>query len=127
MRILMWPAAAVLIIGTGLLPLAAANAQVQPPSPGLSEQPPNISDQKLDAAAAAIEQVASLKQDYQQRIAAAAPADRERIASEAMDALAKAVTDQGLSVEEYDSILEVAQNDPDVREKIRQRIRPSVK
>jgi hypothetical protein len=126
MRILMWPAA-VLIIGTGLMPLAAANAQVQPPSPGLSEQTPNISDQKLDAAAAAIEQVASLKQDYQQRIAAAAPADRERIASEAMDALAKAVTDQGLSVEEYDSILEVAQNDPDVREKIRQRIRPSLK
>jgi hypothetical protein len=127
MRILMWPAAAVLIIGTGLMPLAAANAQVQPPSPGLSEQTPNISDQKLDAAAAAIEQVASLKQDYQQRIAAAAPADRERIASEAMDALAKAVTDQGLSVEEYDSILEVAQNDPDVREKNRQRIRPSAK
>jgi Domain of unknown function (DUF4168) len=127
MRILMWPAAAVLIIGTGLLPLAAANAQVQPPSTGLSEQTPNISDQKLDAAAAAIEQVASLKQDYQQRIAAAAPADRERIASEAMDALAKAVTDQGLSVEEYDSILEVALNDPDVREKIRQRIRPSLK
>jgi hypothetical protein len=123
----MWPAAAVLIIGTGLLPLAAANAQVQPPSPGLSEQPPNISDQKLDAAAAAIEQVASLKQDYQQRIAAAAPADRERIASEAMDALAKAVTDQGLSVEEYDSILEVAQNDLDVREKNRRRIRPSFK
>jgi Domain of unknown function (DUF4168) len=125
MRILMWPAA-VLIIGTGLMPLAAANAQVQPPSPGLSEQTPNISDQKLDAAAAAIEQVASLKQDYQQRIAAAAPSDKERIANEAMDALTNAVTDQGLSVEEYDSILEVAQNDPDVREKIRQRIRPSL-
>jgi hypothetical protein len=88
MRILMWPAA-VLIIGTGLMPLAAANAQVQPPSPGLSEQTPNISDQKLDAAAAAIEQVASLKQDYQQRIAAAAPSDKERIANEAMDALTK--------------------------------------
>jgi Domain of unknown function (DUF4168) len=100
-------------------------AQVQSPSPGLSEQPPNISDQKLDAAAAAIERVASLKQDYQQRIAAAAPADKERILNEAVNALAKAVTDQGLSLEEYDSILEVAQNDPDVREKIRQRIRPS--
>jgi hypothetical protein len=35
------------------------------------------------------------------------------------------IGNQGLSVEEYDSILEVAQNDPDVREKIRQRIRPS--
>jgi len=127
MRTSIWTAAAVLIIGAGLFPLPAANAQVQSPSPGLSEQSPNISEQKLDAAAAAIEQVASLKQDYQQRIAVAAPSDKERIANEAMDALTKAVTDQGLSVEEYGSILEVAQNDPDIREKIRQRIRPSAK
>jgi len=45
--------------------------------------------------------------------------------NEAVNAMSKAVTEQGLSVEEYDSILEVAQNDPDIREKIRQRIRPS--
>jgi hypothetical protein len=109
----------------GFFFVPVASAQVQSPSPGLSQQPQNIPDQKLDAAAAAIERVASLKQDYQQRIAAAAPADKERILNEAVNALAKAVTDQGLSVEEYDSILEVAQNDPDVREKIRQRIRPS--
>jgi hypothetical protein len=50
-----------------------------------------------------------------------------RIAIEAINALAKAVTDQGLSLKEYDSILEVAQNDPEVRGKIRQRIRPSAK
>ena len=124
MRVLMRPIAAALLIAAGLLFVPAANAQVQSPSPGLSDQSPNIPDQKLDAAAAAIERVASLKQDYQQRIAAAAPSDKERIANEAINALAKAVTDQGLSVE-YDSILEVAQNDPDVREKIRQRIRPS--
>ena len=48
----------------------------------------------------------------------AAPADKERILNEAVNAVAKAVTDQGLSVEEYVSFL-VAQNDPDVREKIR--------
>ena len=107
MRVLMRPAAAILLLAAGVF-VPPANAQVQSPSPGLSEQAPNISDQKLDAAAAAIERVASLKQDY-----------------EAVNALAKAITDQGLSVEEYDSILQVAQNDPDVREKIRQRIRPS--
>jgi hypothetical protein len=94
---------------------------------GLSNESPAIPDQKLDAAAAAIERVASLKQDYQQRIAAAAPADKEGILNEAIHALAKAVTDQGLSVDEYDSILEVAQNDPDVREKNWQRIRPPAK
>ena len=125
MRVLMRPIAAALLIAAGFLFVPAANAQVQSPSPGLSDQSPNIPDQKLGATAGAIERVASLKQDYQQRIAAAAPSDKERIANEAINALAKAVTDQGLSVEEHDSILEVAQNDPDVREKIRQRIRPS--
>ena len=143
MRVLMWPTAAALIIAVGLLSILAANAQVQSPSPGLSDQDisdqkldagpslsdqsPNISDQKLDAVATAIERVASLKQDYRQRMAAAAPSDKERTAIEAINALAKAVTDQGLSLKEYDSILEVAQNDPKIRGKIRQRIRPSAK
>lgn len=120
-----WMRPAVLLMTAGLLFVPVVNAQVQSPSPGASTPPPNITEQKLDAAAAAIERVASLKQDYQQRIAAAPPADKERILSEAIRALEKAVTDQGLSVEEYDSILEVAQNDPDIREKIRQRIRAS--
>src|SRR5262249_15832030 len=127
MRVLMWPTAAALLIAGGLLSVPAANAQVQSPSPGLSDQSLNISDQKLHAVPTPIDPVASLKQDFQQRIAAAAPSDKERIANEAINALAKAVTDQGLSLEEYDSILEVAQNDPEVREKIRQRIRPSAK
>jgi hypothetical protein len=61
-------------------------------------------------------------QDYQQRITAAGPADKERIVKEANSAMVKAVTDQGLSVEEYNSILEVAQNDPGIRAKIRQRM-----
>jgi Domain of unknown function (DUF4168) len=117
--------AASLLIAVGFLFVPAANAQVQSSSAGLSEQPPNSPDQKLDAAAAAIERVDSLTQDYQQRIAVAAPADKERILNEAVNALAKAVTDQGLSVEEYVSFLVVAQNDPDFREKIRQRSRPS--
>ena len=124
MRVLMLPAAAaaILLIGADLLCAPAANAQVQSPSPGATVQPSNIPDQKLDAAAAAVQRVTTLKQDYQQRINAAAPADKERILNEAVSALEKAVTDQGLSVEEYDSILEVAQNDPGVRAKIRQRM-----
>jgi hypothetical protein len=125
MRVLMRSAAAILLIAMGFFFVPAASAQVQSPSPDLSQQPQNIPDQKLDAAAAAIARVASLKQDYQHRIAAAAPADQERLLNEAVNAMSKAVTDQGLSVEEYDSILEVAKNDPDIREKIRQRIRPS--
>src|SRR5262249_43363495 len=59
--ILMLPAAAaILLIGADLLCAPAANAQVQSPSPGAADQPSNIPDQKLDAAAAAIQRVTSL-------------------------------------------------------------------
>src|SRR5262249_1033497 len=99
-----------------------ANAQVQSPSPGATAQPSNIPDQKLDATAAAVQRVTSLRQDYQQRITTAAPADKERILNEANNALVKAVTAQGLSVKENNSILDWAQNDPGVRGKLRQRM-----
>ena len=102
-------------------------AQAQTPSPGLSKDSSAISEQKLDAAAIAIERVARLKENYEQRIDMAPPADKERIAAEAINAFSKAVTDQGLSIGEYNSILEVAQANPEVADKIRQRLLPSAK
>jgi hypothetical protein len=126
MRLVMPPLLVAALLAAWPLSLpAAAYAQAQ--SPGASERVPEIPDQKLDAAAAAIERVASLKEDYQQQIAAAPASDRERIAAEAIGALSKAVTDQGLSIDEYNSILEVAQSDPEVGAKIRQRLNPSIR
>ena len=100
-------------------------ANVQQPAPELSTPAPSISDQKLDAAAAALEQVAAIQQNYRQRFAqAATPSDQERIVAEAHDALTKAVQDQGLSIDEYNSIIETAQKNPEVRGKVLQRIQP---
>ena len=87
--------------------------------------PPNIPKEKLDAAAAAVTRVASVKQNYQQQLTTAPPADRDRIAGEANNAIQKAVTDQGLSVDEYNSIMEAAQNNPTLRQQLVQRIRPT--
>ncbi|MBX9829182.1 MAG: DUF4168 domain-containing protein [Xanthobacteraceae bacterium] len=117
--------AAGLAMAAWLHPVPAANAQTKPQAPAAAAQAENIPDQKLDAAAAAIERMASLKQEYQQRISKeASPAEQERLADEGNNAMEKAVTDQGLSVAEYSSILEVAQNNPVVREKIIKRITP---
>lgn len=128
MRLLTSPFLVTALIAAWPLSLPAAYAQSPGASPpAASEQAPTIPDQKLDAAAAAIERVASLKEDYQQQIAAAPASDRERIATEAIGALSKAVTDQGLSIDEYNSILEVAQSDPEVGAKIRQRLQPAMK
>ena len=98
-----------------------ANAQAQSPSPDPSDRTTAIPDQKLDAAAV-LERIASLKKDYEEQMVAAPASDKKRIAAEALSAFQKAVTDQGLSVNEYISILEVAQNDPEVGDKIRQRL-----
>ena len=107
-----------------LVPVMNAQAQssapdVSVPTPSVPDQKLDIPERKLDAAAAAMQRLASLEQDYRQKM--------ERIADEANAAVTKAVTDQGLSVEEYTSIIEAAQNDPEMREKIRQRIQSSAK
>jgi hypothetical protein len=85
----------------------------------------NVPDEKLDKAAAAIGHVVALKDTYTQRLQAAPDAERRKIMDEAKNALEKAVTDQGLSVEEYSKILRVAEADSAVRDKIMQRLRPA--
>jgi hypothetical protein len=87
-----------------------------------------LSDQKLNAVATALERVASLRNDYRQRIAEVeAPAEKARIVAEANKALSKAVTEQGLSVDEYTSVLDAARDNPEVQDKLFQHVRPSDK
>jgi hypothetical protein len=115
------------LLGTAvLLSVPAANAQQPMPPEGQMQAAPAaaIPDKKLDAAAAALQHVTTLKQSYQQKIDAAPPDQQQRLATEGNDALKKAVTDQGLSLDEYNSILQVAQNDPAVRAKLLQRLQP---
>jgi hypothetical protein len=104
-----------LIAGAAVLAMwqlsVPAGAQTQTPGnkpmtpPGFSQSAPSISDQKLDKAAAALERIAGLQQDFRKQ-------------------MAKAVTDQGLSIDEYAEIMDVAQNDPQLRQKIMSRIAP---
>ena len=131
---LLRPFAAVTLTASALLLVPAAEAQMNPPQarpeaqspqtqPLQTPSPPaSISDEKLSAAAAAIGQVSTIRKGYESKIAAAPPSDKQRLTKEANDALEKAVTDQGLSVDEYNNIIRTAQNDPTVREKLTQLI-----
>jgi len=122
MRPVISPLAAALLGAGVLLAAPTAMAQSQQPLPAAPTASAAISDQKLDATAAAMKQVTDLQRDYRQKIDAAAPADKPRLASEGNAALKKAVNDHGLSVDEYNQILTVAQNDPTVRAKLMQRL-----
>jgi hypothetical protein len=106
---------------------AASGTYAQSPTPpaksGAATRAATIPDHKLDAAATAIQKVAKVSQDYQQQMAEAPPPDKERIAKEANTAMVQAVTEQGLSVDEYNSIVDTAQRDPAVHDKIIQRLK----
>jgi hypothetical protein len=115
-----------------LLCVPAANAQAQQTPPATSTAPnagspstpaADISEQKLDAAAQAVKGISALRTSYEQKLAEAPQSDKGRIAEEADSAMAKVVADQGLSVDEYTNILEVAQNNPTVRQKLLDRLK----
>jgi hypothetical protein len=115
-----------------LTPFAILPAYAQAPSgsPAASPAAPPaasgpLSDQKLDAAAAAIARVAFLRQNYERQLAQADPVDRPKIEQQASGALTQAVKDQGLSVDEYNAIIQRAQQDPGVRQKLLDRLEPS--
>jgi len=120
---------ALTLTAAGLLVMPAAHAQQQSPSgpsvttPSPTTTPTIIPDKKLDAAAAAAKKVSVIKNKYDQQLAQAPVAEKQRLEGEAGDAMAKAVTDQGLSIEEYKTIMQVAQKDPGVRDKLLQRMK----
>src|SRR5215470_3030083 len=128
MRLFPQSLAAVILTAGFISPFLQSNVLSQSPRPSPSTSGPDASDQKLSAVAAALEPVVTLQKDYRQRITETeAPADKERIVAEANNELTKAVTEQGLSVEEYTSILTVARDDAEIRGKILQHIHRSDK
>jgi Domain of unknown function (DUF4168) len=126
---------AMTLIATSFLFMPPANAQDKSPSapqspstpsltaPGSTTAPANIPDKKLDAAAAAVKSVSAIKDTFDHKLAQAPVAEKERLAGEANSAITKAVTDQGLSMEEFATIIKVAQNDPVVRDKLLKRMK----
>jgi hypothetical protein len=99
-----------------------ASAQFRAIAPDLVNPAQAVSERKLDAVAAAMRSIAALRSAYRQQLEEADPAEQRRIVTEARGALAKAVTDQGISVAEFQSVLATAQGDADLRDKILERL-----
>ena len=115
-----WLAAAPAVIAQTQQPAKPAPVQPAPAKPAQPAQA--IPDEKLDKAAAATVQVASLSRDYREQLAVAPQSDKQRIVDEANNAIEKAITEQGLSLQEYSSIMEEARSNPEVHQKILDRL-----
>ncbi|QLL63771.1 DUF4168 domain-containing protein [Sinorhizobium mexicanum] len=96
--------------------------QGQPDSGGAA-----VSDQKIEAFAVAYLQVDKVRQEYSAKIEATPDqAAKEKLKNEASQQMVQAVeASNGISVEEYTSILTAAQNDPALAKKVQEKIQTS--
>lgn len=124
MTLSLHPAVAAAAIASALflapVPLAAvASAQTAeqpaPPPPSVADP----SDEQLRSFAAATLEVDRLNNQWASRIDQAADLDRrQELRTEALREMAEAVRDEGLSVEEYNALVNVVEADPAVADKV---------
>lgn len=79
----------------------------------------DISDDTVTKVGSAAVRVVEIRQTYTPRIVAAqSQAEREDLEQEATEALVEAISDQGLSVDEYNEVVAAAQADPDLEQRL---------
>ena len=122
-----------LAIGIGAS-LGAASAQDAAPAPAPAPQTeapaaaPQQDDAKLKSFAVAFIEVAKVTQSYQPQIESAGTAeDQSRLRQEAGEKMVEAVNEaEGITLDEYNTIIQAAQTDPDLAQKINGHIAEAV-
>lgn len=120
-----------LAIGFGAS-LGAAGAQDAAPAPAPQTEAPagaaQQDDAKLKSFAVAFIEVAKVTQSYQPQIESAGTAeDQSRLRQEAGEKMVEAVNEaDGISLDEYNTIIQAAQTDPDLAQKINGHIAEAV-
>lgn len=113
-------------LAIGLASLATL-AHAQEAAPPVMEQqapaaadPATLSEDKLRSFAIAFVEVSKVTQSYQPQFeSAATPEDRERIQQEAGQQMVQAVDSaEGISVDEYNQIIQAAQADPELAQRL---------
>lgn len=106
--------------GASLGAVAAQEAAPTPEVEAPAAAAPSLDDDKLKSFAMAFLEVNKLTQEYQPQIAAAGtPEDQQRLQQEAGEKMVEAVNDaEGISVDEYNMIIQAAQTDPDLAQRI---------
>lgn len=114
-----------LFAATLFLPLGIAQAQPQSRQalPNQTQATEQVSEQKLNQFAKALNMVAKLDAKYRPQIEKEANADQQqKIAQQAQQEMIKAVNQAGLSVEEYNALTAKLQQDKAMQEKLRQKL-----
>ncbi len=108
--------ALVALLGFGAIP---AVGQTTGSATTADRDAAKVPDDTVQKAGVAMHHVIQIRQSYSQREQAASmPSEKQDLLQQAETATVKAVTDQGLSVQEYDRVLHLAMADPNLKARL---------
>jgi Domain of unknown function (DUF4168) len=100
-----------------MAPSKRTNSRQTRPDAGRSNA--DLSDDMIAKVGTAVGHVAAIQQDFSPRIAAAvSPDEKQGLQQEAGAAVVQAISDQGLTIDQYNEVVSAAQTDPDLEERI---------
>jgi hypothetical protein len=122
-----------LAFAAGLVAAPAAFAEQSPASMQFAqdEQQPaqpaiQPDEQQLDSFVVATVRIINIQQQAQQQMQAAEPEQQEQVRAQALQEIVAAVENEGLSVDEYNGIVQHVENDPELGQTVQQRIQEEV-
>ena len=106
-------AAAALLLGCTTIPALADQ------TPGSEAQQGQMSDAMVHKVGLVVRNMASVRQQYAQRVqSAGTQQQRQTLIEQAQGEMLKVITDQGLSVDQYNQAIHMAQADPQLKQRI---------
>jgi hypothetical protein len=114
----------------GLIAAPAAFAQSAPPPVHLAQaeqQAAQPDEEQLDSFVTATVRIITIQHQAQQEMAATEePAQQEQVRNQALQMIVAAVEDEGLTVDEYNGIVQQVEADPELGETVQQRIQEQI-
>jgi hypothetical protein len=95
-------------------------AQDEQQQPAQQAIQPN--EEQLDSFVVATVRIINIQQQAQQQMAAAEPEEQEQVRAQALQEIVAAVENEGLSVDEYNGIVQQVESDPELGQTVQQRI-----
>jgi hypothetical protein len=116
-------ATAALLATTLVAPVAAQAPGGPDPRAGSGAAPgmsgTSVSPALVTKTGAALRQVTEIRQSFAPRVAAAKSDDeKQTLQQQAMDKAVQAINDQGLSVDQYNQVIRLAQSDPQLEQQL---------
>lgn len=114
--------AAIVMLGPAGISFAAAQAgsnSAAPQGPGAAQQQAQVDDMTVHKVGTALRHVAAIRQQYlKQAQATKSPQQQADLTTQAKQDMVKAISSQGLSVDQYEQVIQLAQNNPNLRQRL---------